>query len=184
MDSLEDLRARDLEQEIRELRAQLAEAQETLRAIREGEVDALVVSTPEGQRVFTLQGADQTYRTIVEQMQEGAVTLVEDGHINYCNRRFAEMVKRPLEQIIGSHFCEHLIEPDRGAPRSTAPPGRRRRPRRVDPPGRDGSVVPVHVGLGLVVLDGAIVDRDGRHRPDGAQAGRGGSWPASSSSGG
>ena len=99
---------RDLEQEIRELRAQLAEAQETLRAIREGEVDALVVSTPEGQRVFTLQSADHSYRTIIEQMQEGAVTLVEDGHINYSNRRFAEMVKRPLEEIIGSHFCEHL----------------------------------------------------------------------------
>ena len=113
MGSLEKTRE-DLEQEIRELREQLAEAQETLRAIREGEVDALVVSTPEGQRVFTLQSADQTYRTIIEQMQEGAVTLVEDGHINYSNQRFAEMVKRPLEEIIGSQFCEHLIEPDRG----------------------------------------------------------------------
>ena len=93
---------------------QLVESQETLRAIREGEVDALVVSTPEGQRVFTLQSADQTYRTIIEQMQEGAVTLVEDGHINYSNQRFAAMVKWPLEEIIGSHFCEHLVEPDRG----------------------------------------------------------------------
>ena len=56
-------RLKDREQEIRELREQLAEAQETLRAIREGEVDSLIVSTPEGPRVFTLQGADQTYRT-------------------------------------------------------------------------------------------------------------------------
>ena len=102
----------ELEQEIRELRAQLAESQETLRAIREGEVDALVVSTPEGQRIFTLQGADQTYRTIIEQMQEGAVTLVDDGRISYANRRFAEMVKRPLEQIIGSHVREYVAEPD------------------------------------------------------------------------
>ncbi len=112
MGSLERTRE-DLEQEIRELRAQLVESQETLRAIREGEVDALVVSTPEGQRVFTLQGADQTYRTIIEQMQEGAVTLVEDGRINYSNRRFAELVRRPLEQIIGSHFREFVAGPDR-----------------------------------------------------------------------
>src|SRR5574340_729105 len=94
----------ELTQEVQSLRAQLAEqssrlaeAQETLQAIREGGVDALVVATPEGQRVFTLQGADQTYQTIVEQMQEGAITLVEDGHINYCNQRFAEMVRRPLD---------------------------------------------------------------------------------------
>ena len=92
--------------------AQLAESQETLRAIREGEVDALVVSTPEGNRIFTLQGADQTYRTIIEQMQEGAVTLVADGRISYSNRHFAEMVKRPLEEIIGSHVREYVVESD------------------------------------------------------------------------
>src|SRR5512134_2302661 len=104
MDNLEQ-RLKDQEHQIRDLCAELADAQETLRAIREGEVDSLVVSTPEGPRIFTLQSADQTYRTIIEQMQEGAVTLVEDGHINYCNQRFAEMVKRPLDEIIGSHFC-------------------------------------------------------------------------------
>ncbi len=78
MGSLE-VSQKDPQQEIRELRAQLAESQETLCAIRKGEVDALVVSTPEGQQIFTLRGADQTYRTIIEQMQEGAVTLTEDG---------------------------------------------------------------------------------------------------------
>ena len=103
----------DWEQENRELRAQLAEAQETLRAIREGDVDALVVATPEGPRIFTLRSADQAYRTIIEQMQDGAVILVGDGRINYSNRRFAELVQRPLEQIIGAHIADYVVESER-----------------------------------------------------------------------
>ncbi|MHB0955315.1 MAG: PAS domain S-box protein [Pirellulaceae bacterium] len=103
---------KELELDIRKLRGQLAEAWETLRAIREGEVDALVVTTSEGQRIFTLQGADHTYRTIIEQMHEGAITLAEEGRITYSNRRFAEMVKRPLEQVIGSYIRQYVVESD------------------------------------------------------------------------
>ena len=83
------------------------------RAIREGEVDALVVSTVHGERIFTLQGADESYRTIVEQMQEGAVTIVRDGTIQYSNARFADMVGEPLERVIGSSFRDHVVEADR-----------------------------------------------------------------------
>ena len=43
--------------EIAVLRARLAEAEETLRAIRAGETDAVVVSGKRGQQVFTLEGA-------------------------------------------------------------------------------------------------------------------------------
>jgi len=43
------------------------------------EVDALVVETGEGDQVFTLKGADQTYRLMVEEMQKGAATLSDDG---------------------------------------------------------------------------------------------------------
>ncbi|MEN6496364.1 MAG: PAS domain-containing protein, partial [Thermoguttaceae bacterium] len=109
MGSLEMTRE-ELEQEVRELQTQLAEAQETLQAIQQGEVDALVVSTPEGRRIFTLQETDQAYRTIIEQMQQGAVTLVEKGCISYSNRSFAELIQRPLEQIIGVPFQEFVNE--------------------------------------------------------------------------
>ena len=68
-----------LREENESLRAQLEEARETLRAIREGEVDALVVSTPEGERVFTLQGGEHPYRALIEQMREGAATLTPEG---------------------------------------------------------------------------------------------------------
>jgi PAS domain S-box-containing protein len=101
------------EQENQDLRAQLAEAQETLRAIREGDIDALVIAGPDGDRVFTLQGADQAYRTFVEQMQEGAVTIDRSGGIRYCNQRFAEMLDVPLEQVVGSTFRDHVAKADR-----------------------------------------------------------------------
>jgi len=42
----------DLLAEIEDLRNRLEEGEETLRAIRRGEVDGLVVSGPEGDRLF------------------------------------------------------------------------------------------------------------------------------------
>lgn len=88
--------------ELEELRARLLEAEETLSAIRNGEVDSLVVTGPNGDKVFSLRGAEQPYRVFVEQMLEGAVTLTADGTILYCNRRFAEMMRSPMERVIGS----------------------------------------------------------------------------------
>ena len=55
--------------------APLAEAEEMLRAIRHGEIDALVVEGSGGSKVYTLHSADEPYRNLVEQMQEGAVVL-------------------------------------------------------------------------------------------------------------
>ena len=95
------------------LRAQLEESQELLRAIREGAVDALVIDTPHGQRVFTLQGADHTYRALIEQMQEGAVTLTPGGIIHYCNQSFADMLKLPLERLMGGRMEDFVLPADR-----------------------------------------------------------------------
>ena len=75
------------------LRARLQEAEDALRAIRSGEVDATVIPAPQGDRVFTLRGAERPYRIFVEKMNEGAVTLKADGTILYANQRFAGMVR-------------------------------------------------------------------------------------------
>lgn len=87
---------------IAELRARLQEAEETLDAIRQGEVDAVVVGGPSGTRVYTLENADRPYRVLVEKMQEGAVTLSRDGTVLYCNERFASLVGIVRESMIGS----------------------------------------------------------------------------------
>ena len=102
----------ELLEEIQALRIQLQETQELLNAIRHGEVDALVVSSPEGEQVFTLQGADHPYRLMVETMSEGAVTVDADGTIVYCNQSFAGMIGTLLERVIGTSMVENLAEDD------------------------------------------------------------------------
>ena len=86
------------------LRARLAEAEEALRAIHSGEVDAVVVAGKQGPQVFTLKGAEHAYRVLIECMNEGALILTANGVILYANQCFARMVKRPLEQVLGSSF--------------------------------------------------------------------------------
>ncbi len=95
-----------------ELRARLLEAEETLDAIREGEVDAVVVGGPEGQQVYTLESADRPYRVLIEQMQEGAVTLNADGLILYANQRFAEIVRDRRETLIGQGVGRYFAGAD------------------------------------------------------------------------
>ncbi|MDD1743794.1 MAG: PAS domain S-box protein, partial [Methanomassiliicoccales archaeon] len=98
---------------VQDLRARLEEAEETLRAIRSGEVDALVMQGPQGEQVYTLKGADEPYRVMVEAMTEGALTFSPDGAILYCNVRFAEFLKRPLEQTIGSPLQAYIAQGER-----------------------------------------------------------------------
>ena len=88
----------------------LREAQETLDAIRSGEVDAVVVSGANGSQIYSLTSAEQPYRVYVERMQEGAVTISADGMILYCNQRFAQMLSQPLERVISSGIRSHLPE--------------------------------------------------------------------------
>jgi diguanylate cyclase (GGDEF)-like protein/PAS domain S-box-containing protein len=88
--------------ENKDLRARLEEAEETLRAIRSGEVDSLVVMGEVGAQIFTLKGVDQAYRILIENMSEGALTVSAEGMIIYANQRFAEMLKTPLEKVIGA----------------------------------------------------------------------------------
>src|SRR6202790_5359716 len=100
-------------QEVIGLRARIAELEETLRAIRMGEVDAVLVSGPHGDQVFTLQGAEHPYRLMVETIDEGAATLAEDGTVLYANRSFAEIFDIPLEKFIGAPLNDFVFGEDR-----------------------------------------------------------------------
>jgi PAS domain S-box-containing protein len=91
----------------------LAEAEETLRAIRSGDVDAVVVAGKQGPQVFTLEGAEHPYRVLIESMNEGALTLTATAVILYANQCFARMVGCPLEQVIGSSLRRFLATEDR-----------------------------------------------------------------------
>jgi PAS domain S-box-containing protein len=94
---------------IADLRAKLREVEETLDAIRCGEVDAVLVNQAGSNQVFTLVNADRPYRSLIEQMKEGAVTLSEDGIVLYGNRRLGEILGAPLEQIVGSNIKRFFV---------------------------------------------------------------------------
>lgn len=101
--------------EVEELRARLQEAQDTLDAIRSGAVDAIVVDSPQGRRVFTLQGAEHPYRVLAETMNEGAASLGRDGTILFCNRRLGEILEVPPAQLVGSQITRYVAEEQQGA---------------------------------------------------------------------
>lgn len=100
----------ELLQQNEELRIQLEEANDTIDAIRSGQIDALIVKGAEGHQLYTLKTADQTYRVFIEKMNEGAVTLNKDNTILYSNSRFAAMMGLPLEKVIGLNFSVFIPE--------------------------------------------------------------------------
>jgi PAS domain S-box-containing protein len=107
-------RAQELLDELAALRTRVVGVEETLTAIRQGRVDAIVMDGPQGEAISTLQGADQPYRVMIESMQEGAITLAADGTILYSNDSFAWLVRSPLEQVVGtsmSHFIAAADQP-------------------------------------------------------------------------
>jgi len=96
-----------------ELHSRLAETEEALIAIRSGEVDAIVVSGAKGEQVYSISSAETPYRTFIEEMHEGAITLSKEGIIIYCNQRFAEIVNEPIERVIGSYFNRFIVPGDK-----------------------------------------------------------------------
>ena len=104
---------KEFQAEIDELRLRLNEAEETLSAIGSGEVDAFVVSGPNGEeQIFTLKGAEHPYRIMVENMSEGAASLTTDGTILYCNSRLASLLQVSLENIIGTQLASYVAPAD------------------------------------------------------------------------
>jgi PAS domain S-box-containing protein len=94
------------------LRLRLQEAEDTLEAIRTGGVDALVVSGPNKDQVYTLTGADRAYRLLFETMEEGSATLGSDGTIFFCNTKLSAMLKAPMEKIVGQSFAPFMVMDD------------------------------------------------------------------------
>lgn len=139
-----------------ELRSRLAEAEETLRAIRTGEVDAVVTAGKNGLQVFTLEGAEHAYRVLIESMNEGALTLTTDTTILYANQCFARMVKCPLEQVTGSSFRRFLSAADRATLRPLVKRAAKAGSKiQVRLHARDGSQIPVQISLRSLACKGA-----------------------------
>jgi len=137
---------------VKKLQQELEEAQETLRAIRQGEVDALVVEGPLGPQLFTLKSAEQPYRMLVEQMQEGAVTLTPAGDVVYCNRRFAELVGVGPEAVVGGPIARFVAPADRALLDAALQAGRGRHEGHLL--GIEDRLIPALFSVGTFVAEG------------------------------
>lgn len=141
----------DLLLENEELRVRMIEAEETLRAIREGDVDAVVVSGTKGEQIFSLVRTDSMYRLIVETMKEAAFTVTFDGTILFCNAQFAQFVKRPLEHIIGHPLKDFVVANQHAAVDALLLISRKQSMKqRLELLGSDGAIVTTHISANVL----------------------------------
>ena len=102
----------DLLRENEVLRRRLDEAEATIRAIRAGEVDAVLVEG-EKEQVYTLETPDNSYRLLVEQVRQAAATLTLEGVIVSCNRRFGELLGHSTSSLRGRSLSEFVADDSR-----------------------------------------------------------------------
>jgi PAS domain S-box-containing protein len=140
---------------VADLRMRLARCEATLHAIQGGEVDALVVSARAGDRIYTLEGANQVYRVLIETMSEGAAALDLSGSILYGNHQLAEMLGQRMSQLIGKPFQTFLGQSDREIFEKQLA-SNRPQAQSVDVGlmAVDGSVRPVHLSMALLDFGG------------------------------
>jgi two-component system cell cycle sensor histidine kinase/response regulator CckA len=135
--------------------ARMTAAEDALRAIGAGEVDAFVVSDGgSGRRVFTLSTADRPYRIFVENMHDGAATLSSGGLILYANRRLAQLLSCPRETLVGSSLARFLAGGGPIAPKQLKGPDGLGATLELELLDDNGDAVPVLVGASPLDVDG------------------------------
>ena len=135
-----------------------AEAEETLRAIRTGEVDALVIPGPRGDQVYTLKDADRPYRFIVEKIRDGTATFDRNGTILFANKQFAAMLGRPLARIMGDCVHDYVSGVEARAFRRLLGRGHKRAARaEIDFLTASGGLLTCNVSLSPIRIEGTTV---------------------------
>ncbi len=111
-----------------ELRARLAEAEEMLRAIRAGEVDALVVESSAGPQLFVLQGvvAEQNRMRgeMLAQVSDAVIATDLEERVTFLNATAERLYGIRARDVLGRAFAEiyirHWPSPDAEAGMRTA----------------------------------------------------------------
>lgn len=94
--------------DVAELKRRLLEAEETIRAIRTGEVDALVVSHSDDISIFDIGGESESYRTFMEVMDVGAAALDDAGRLLYANAQLAGALGMSATDLQGERLAPLL----------------------------------------------------------------------------
>ncbi|HZI53624.1 MAG TPA: ATP-binding protein, partial [Chitinophagaceae bacterium] len=58
--------------------------------------------------IYTLQSADYAYRVLIEEFQEGAINVTEEGLILYTNSYFLQLVKLTYDKVIGASIFDFI----------------------------------------------------------------------------
>jgi PAS domain S-box-containing protein len=144
--------------QLEELQSRLEEPEEILRAIRRGEVDAFVVTDPKGDRIYSLRSADVLFRSMVEQMKEGAVALDPSGSIVYANRYFADLMKVQRATLVGGSLFPFVAEESRGFFDALGPDAGNEPSRgEIVLRSADGLRLPAHATVNRIDLEGGPV---------------------------
>jgi PAS domain S-box-containing protein len=105
-----------LEREIASLRQRLEEAEQLQHAISRGQVDAFVVGPDDdAKRVLLLSGAYARYRQLVEDMQQGAVTVSRGGEIMFTNHAFAALLGAAPIELFRTPLLQHVAPADQAS---------------------------------------------------------------------
>ena len=144
--------------ELAEVRAQLRELQQTIEAIRAGDVDSLIIGPPGQQQVYALATADRPYRLIVEAMNEGTATVSPRGVILDANPRLSSMTGQNASELIGTPVLDLIPEAHRPAFARLLDVGAGDSARgEVDLAGSGGTTVPVLLAVSGFDLDGMLL---------------------------
>jgi len=136
------------------LRARLDDAEEMIRAIQQGAVDAFVLEELGRHRVYTLEGADRPYRLFVEQMQQGVATLHGDGRMAYCNRRLRDFIQAGDDDPVDAPLRTYIADEAQAAYDELLGQGRTGTGRgEVGLRQKDGSVLPAYVTMSALPGD-------------------------------
>jgi len=76
--------------------------------VKTGEVDALVISNDNCERLFSSQGLDFSCRVMIENMIEAAVVLDVNGIIVFTNRAFSILAGCQMSSLVGTPFTDFL----------------------------------------------------------------------------
>jgi len=102
--------------EIASLKEQLYESNSIVDAIKQGDVDALVVNNNGTPQLYSLETADYTFRLLIEKFGQGALSISRNGLILYCNDYFSKLIGVPAEKIIGNYIYEYFNSQDNFVP--------------------------------------------------------------------
>jgi PAS domain S-box-containing protein len=101
---------------LEDARARLTDPEEVIRAIQQGEIDALVMQQEGREEIYSLLRVESVYRTVIEECFPHGVWLAEtDGKLLYVSPSFLQLIRTDLDEVCAKGQF-HFLSPDAREP--------------------------------------------------------------------